>query len=163
MDEFGRRQFRAAILGALEVSHSVLPAPPGPSPQTRVPAKQNEAGRAQVASQDKLSLSRHKAQRGTNRACHARAAEQDESSVLQQLFPGVYETLGTKRPFISRKHEVFCETKPYQPPRKRLFPQRCPRLSNPGFPVFDIAVEEEAVDDKFASWDGGTEWTFGGC
>jgi|SRR3990172_4157325 len=79
--EFDRRQVRARLLSALEASHSPLPAPPGPTPQARLP-KQSEAGRAQVTSLDELSLSAHKPRRGTNRACHARMAKQDQSSVL---------------------------------------------------------------------------------
>ena len=81
MEEFDRRQFRAVILGALEVSHGPLPVPPAPAPQGRLP-KQNEAGRAQNTSQDKPSLLAHKPRRRTNRACHARMAKQDESSLL---------------------------------------------------------------------------------
>ena len=81
MDEFDRRQFRAVILSALEMSHSPSPASPGPAPQAR-PPKQNEAGRAQVTSRNKSSLPSHKPHRGTNRASHARTAKQDESRLF---------------------------------------------------------------------------------
>ena len=81
MDEFDRRQFRAVILSALELSHSQSPAPPGTAPQARLP-KQSEAGRAQVPSRGESSLSGHKPRRRTNRACRARMAKQDETSVL---------------------------------------------------------------------------------
>ena len=80
--EFDRRQVRARLLGALEASHSPSPAPPDPAPHPRTLPEQNEAGRAQVTSRDELSLPAHKPRRGTNRACRARMAKQDESSVL---------------------------------------------------------------------------------
>ena len=82
MDEFDRRQFRAVILSALEVSHSPSPAPPDPAPQPRTLPEQNEAGRARIASQDKSSLSALKPRRRTNRDSQARLAKQDQSSVL---------------------------------------------------------------------------------
>ena len=81
MDEFDRRQFRAVILSALELSHSPSPASLGSAPRAPLP-KQNEADRTQVTPRDKLSLPAHKPRRRTNRACQARMAKQDQSSVL---------------------------------------------------------------------------------
>ena len=66
LDEFNRRQFRAAVLGAIEASV----------------AKQTEAGRAQAAKQDETSLNTLKPRNRTNRACQARRLKQDESRVL---------------------------------------------------------------------------------
>jgi hypothetical protein len=72
VDEFDRRQFRAAILNALEVSQR-------PSPTS---TEQSDAGRAQTVSRSQSFLITHKSRRRTNRACQARMAKQNESNVL---------------------------------------------------------------------------------
>jgi hypothetical protein len=61
INEFHRRQFRAAILNALEFSHHPSPAPV------------HGSNRAMIT---------HKSRRRTNRACQSRMAKQDESNVL---------------------------------------------------------------------------------
>ena len=100
MNAFDARQLRAALLGALEVSHPV-----SPDSETGTPAGRNQAAQAQIAKRNKSSLVTLKSHCRTNRAyfnnqimyCHIHSAPgllsnqqiqtspENESSVFQHL------------------------------------------------------------------------------
>ena len=73
MGAFDARQFRAAVLSALEVSHESSSA---------LTTRQNEAGQAQIALRGKSSLSSLKPRRKTDRDCQSRMSKQDQLNVL---------------------------------------------------------------------------------
>lgn len=64
MDAFDARQFRAALLGALEFFHGLTS-----DLKAGNPAGRNEAGQAQASKQDKSILVTLKPRRRTNRDC----------------------------------------------------------------------------------------------
>jgi hypothetical protein len=79
LDSFDTRQLRAMFLHALEVSHNM-------SPDSKTPAKQNEAIQAQTPKQNETKLLRLKPRRKTNRDCQAQTSKRNESRLILTPF-----------------------------------------------------------------------------